>query len=1190
MKSPIGFHEILLILMLVIPYSTSLAQEPSADPLTDLLPATLTGVISNGQNGNPIIGARISIWPLNTNNDNLSVIGGQYTVAASANGLYTVMVTKAGYQGKSIPNVSLLPGNTTVLNISLLPEPYPVSNLNVWEVPSQTAVDIYWDLPVGNYEIIYDDGIQEDFLLTQYPYTRYAVKFNPQAYPVTVKGGKVNVGELSNYPNGVAPSHYFQIQVMDATGPGGMPGNCKGTYWIDPLPSPLPPDLGWIPFSGVEATFTSGPFYLVMYQETSPTNAYGIAIDNTVNQLRSFTCIGSSGNLWLPVGGNLMLRADVWGRGGPLPPLDGTIVPEMTSGFSTTGSEPDLISGYRVWRLHPGEELDPAAWTLVWTTTNTNVVDNAWATLPCGLYRWAVEAIYQSPSGAYFSDAVFSHALEKCWTTPVTVNLHACCPGVSSGKPIQLHHLSYDTTFIEITDTNGTAHFQEVWKGPYHLDFAMFTCSQYCETFTITGDTTIDIYLSYAPADPTEFSVDDQSLLSTWKAPYHQIIDFTENWNSGNFTANQWTVSGGINWVISAVTGNPQPSAMFYSSPHTTNYNQSLTTKPLYLGYAPKTEIQYDIFLDNYGTTTENSMAVEVWDGAAWTTLRSYSNQGGNIPWTSELLDISSLSGRTIKLRFRATGADSYDINSWNVDNIKITERDLSTCVLGYNLYINNVLSGITLDTFYQFPTSQLLYGQNYTACVEAVFTGSSSQLVCDTFTCNYLTPPTNLIVEALECSAYLVWDKPKLMSGTTPPGLIGYAIYRDSIIVHYNVGPDALEYYDLHLDPGLYQYGVSAIYDLTLYGFPGQNGESAICDAPEALNVVCGDALPFEESWTNGTFWYNEWEFEPSPGNWSVSVSDDGEAPYADFSWDTIRTNYSYSLISRTLNASAWTCADLWFDFEYQLIDRYSGGTEKLAVDIFYDKSWHPLIEYVNNASVEWKAMHISIDSIAGKAFFVRFVASGENSSNIFHWSIDNIHLYGLCRPPLNPEFTTSGQAITLTWTAPGCGNVAGYNIYRTDSSGSPPFFILNELPITETTYTDIIPAGWSALPLKYYFTTTFNEPDTAFFLCESVSSDTLTVDLVTTPELQRPSIVIYPNPTTGITNYELRIAKSGFVNLSLVTISGIEVADVVCKDLPSGNHTFTFDATDIPAGVYLHQLRIDGTLQSSGKLVIIH
>jgi hypothetical protein len=49
-------------------------------------------------------------------------------------------------------------------------------------------------------------------------------------------------------------------------------------------------------------------------------------------------------------------------------------------------------------------------------------------------------------------------------------------------------------------------------------------------------------------------------------------------------------------------------------------------------------------------------MAVELWNGATWTVLKTYTNSG-NIPWTSENLDISSQTHNpAFKIRFHAAG------------------------------------------------------------------------------------------------------------------------------------------------------------------------------------------------------------------------------------------------------------------------------------------------------------------------------------------------------------------------------------------------------------------------------------------------------------------------------------------------------------------------------------------------------
>jgi len=81
-----------------------------------------------------------------------------------------------------------------------------------------------------------------------------------------------------------------------------------------------------------------------------------------------------------------------------------------------------------------------------------------------------------------------------------------------------------------------------------------------------------------------------------------------------------------------------------------------------------------------------------------------------------------------------------------------------------------------------------------------------------------------------------------------------------------------------------------------------------------------------------------------------------------------------------------------------------------------------------------------------------------------------------------------------------------------------------------------------------------------------------------------------VYPNPTSRMTNYELRIANSGYVNISLYTISGVEVANMVNRELPAGDHTFTVNAGAVSDGIYFYNLRLDGVIKASGKLIVIH
>jgi hypothetical protein len=124
-------------------------------------------------------------------------------------------------------------------------------------------------------------------------------------------------------------------------------------------------------------------------------------------------------------------------------------------------------------------------------------------------------------------------------------------------------------------------------------------------------------------------------------------------------------------------------------------------------------------------------------------------------------------------------------------------------------------------------------------------------------------------------------------------------------------------------------------------------------------------------------------------------------------------------------MDGSEWTCSHLFMDFDLKLVDHNSNSTEKMAVEIMYDHTWHPVGEFTNNGSFGWDTESFNIDQVRGKGFRIRFRAHGANTNNILHWYIDNIHLYGNCLPPAALQWTANSQEISLAWTAP-CSSIA--------------------------------------------------------------------------------------------------------------------------------------------------------------------
>jgi hypothetical protein len=1221
------------------------------------LPGILNGVVTNCANGNPIVGAKVTWGTYFT----YSTAGGAYSMMVYSAGPNALQASKEGFTLYNQNGVSVTypaPPNTTVNFCMNEDTPPPSSPFTAALNPGQTAVNLNWGLPVDDMVLIYDDGIQDNFAIwaTGGGNNMDAMKFTPISYPTIVKGFYLNIGTANNYPGGSNP--FTPIQVAIYSEVGGLPGSQLST------PTTITPSAyGWTKANFTSAvTIPSGNFFIVMIQLGASTASPGIAIDTTIQQMRSYSKFGTTP--WIPGPGNYMIRAIVNGSGGPLflngqsgTPITASAVPGLiyqyapatVTGvegspkvYSEMGYNPDNLMGYQVWRFLQGQEATPALWNSVGTPTNTNIQDNSWPSLPCGPYRWAAKAQYTFNR---WSNATFSNVLGRCWTCNVTVNVDLSCDTANAlGALVKFQNVDVtDTVYTYVMTATGTHTFTNFWKGNYMLTVTKFDYTPYSQgPISIMGDMTINVMLLQFKTPPTNLQIFDTDALATWNPPLLQATLFNEPF-TGGFGPNGWVPDAGSNWAINAYNGNPGQCAEYYWSPEQYNYSQSLTSKLLTGNNSPILKLQYDVYLYNYGNTTLEQLAVEVWDGTTWHSVKNYDNSSGNdIPYTTETINIASVAPSAgFKVRFRAYGVDSYNIYNWDIDNVKIIAQSDAhdPCIIGYNFYLNGAQDGFTKDTFYYIPPSHLVYGTLYHACVLAVYGSGYSTQICKDFTSHFLCPPNTLTGTGIECSAYLTWHKPNcggcdlvqykydvtmgnglsdgppdiiqignyfpvtpatttgviksfdmafsMTTGTTsaqpcilyvydanhtligqspsfvntgavypavtwvnvpcpdipytgpfyamvdysvtstpyknwfdvdvttpqvlpnglafynlsgtwgdaasgwglappvtcmqranvcvtgkdkdaittidpsqlpvtnnvtlipsaavslganvnitvdPPApmdaplanpvLLGYNIYRNGSTVPLATinNPNTLEYYDYNLNPGTYTYKVDALYNITPFNPPSNRGTSRKA-GPVSVTATCGYPLPFFEPWDQASFGYQQWTFEPNQGNWSMNTALGDPLPCADFSWQPILTNYSTSLITPNIDASAWTCANIFCDFDYKLVDRNATGDEKLDIDIEVNGNWINKGELTNTGSVDWTLKHIDISVVKGKGFKVRFRANGANSGDLLHWYVDNIHLYGVCHPPETLTGHQNQFTTTLTWVAPTCG-----------------------------------------------------------------------------------------------------------------------------------------------------------------------
>jgi hypothetical protein len=704
---------------------------------------TVSGTVTDSFSGFPIPGAKVDAGSVT-----YTLSDGSYSLEIAA-GIHTFHYTEPGYTPQS-QAVYITPGESYTIDIPLTEEAVPpfgiVATLGP---PNLNMVDVTWDVPNGYYEIIYDDGIFENMTAWLDDGSLNALRFMPTGYPVTLTGGSVNIGD-GTYPPGGDQLRDFVIGVFDDDGNDRYPGTFLGSVDVTPT------EFGWVSFdlSSLGLTFTSGDFFIAMKQGGNWPDCTPIAIDESYPVYRSYSKF--SAGTWVPAGYNdFMIRAICQGPGG----VGGEV-------------SRDLMN-YSVYRVNEGDEGNPDAWTLVAGFIGADVntyTDSAWSTLPDGGYRWAVAAHYTGIT----SEPALSNLLGKNWTAQVTINITTSGGESAEGAQVILENVDGlpEHQYSALCPASGTIVFPEVWKGNYDLLIAKFNYDPYQNlNFSISEDTTLDVVLVEVTTSPIGLMVDALTLIATWFPPGVNLDMMNEGWDSYGFTQNGWTIDPSqSNWQIYSDDGMPAPCAEFHWSPEIYNYDVSLVSKSFSGPGMPNINLDFDLSFSNYSTSTNENMAVEVWNGSTWIQIINYSNQvyTEGIPWTNYLFDISSYvqNSNNFKVRFRAWGENTYNINRWYIDNIYLYGED-TLSVIEYNLYLDGELIGFTTETHFQYPAFLINWGQTYIAGVEAVYASSVSPKTYFMFTSIHLPPPRELEGVNVGHAVYLTWIPP--LVGTQP-------------------------------------------------------------------------------------------------------------------------------------------------------------------------------------------------------------------------------------------------------------------------------------------------------------------------------------------------------------------------------------------------------------------------------------
>jgi ligand-binding sensor domain-containing protein len=80
--------------------------------------------------------------------------------------------------------------------------------------------------------------------------------------------------------------------------------------------------------------------------------------------------------------------------------------------------------------------------------------------------------------------------------------------------------------------------------------------------------------------------------------------------------------------------------------------------------------------------------------------------------------------------------------------------------------------------------------------------------------------------------------------------------------------------------------------------------------------------------------------------------------------------------------------------------------------------------------------------------------------------------------------------------------------------------------------------------------------------------------------------SLRCYPNPFSSSTTINFTTPESGVATVAMVNILGTEVAHLFSGELSAGEHSFTWDATGLPPGMYECIVQMNGSVQPEATI----
>jgi len=276
------------------------------------------------------------------------------------------------------------------------------------------------------------------------------------------------------------------------------------------------------------------------------------------------------------------------------------------------------------------------------------------------------------------------------------------------------------------------------------------------------------------------------------------------------------------------------------------------------------------------------------------------------------------------------------------------------------------------------------------------------------------------------------------------------------------------------------------------------------------------------------------------------------------------------------------------------------SGSTDSAYVEMSNDggNSWTKIWERVGRSQRKSQEVR-SLGFSWVWDIVLRFTSSFVNTQS--WWAIDNFYIvatnlaFFLVIPPSDLAYNLNvGDSLNvlLSWQAGGgIPSLDRYRIQRKlgDSLDQFAYFTIGETDLDTLTFLDNSVnentkysyrvgicegplSGWNSFPI------------TLFTLPDPVEVVDVEVGIPNEFKLEQN----YPNPFNPTTRIFYSIKEAGLVSLSVYDILGNEVSVLVNEDKAPGSYSVTFNAANLPSGIYFYKLT-SGRFSETKKLILL-